>query len=191
MRFKSLLRISALLIASALTSAFTLTAANAAVVMFDVSGQGTRASDASVQSFSGTIDIDTAAGTIIAFSIQFPTDPVFNLVSFSGPNAGSGWTLDSDEVGNFGLAPGVTAAYDLTLFFSTTNTSSLIGFDGGTITGAGVNGTGLSLSNYGSLSGTITAAVPEPSTWAMMLLGFAGVGFVAYRRKSKPAFRFV
>jgi hypothetical protein len=31
------------------------------------------------------------------------------------------------------------------------------------------------------------AAVPEPSTWAMMLLGFAGVGFMAYRRRSKPA----
>ena len=29
----------------------------------------------------------------------------------------------------------------------------------------------------------ITAAVPEPSTWAMIILGFAGVGFVAYRRK--------
>jgi hypothetical protein len=29
-------------------------------------------------------------------------------------------------------------------------------------------------------------AVPEPATWAMMLLGFAGVGFMAYRRKSKP-----
>jgi hypothetical protein len=28
------------------------------------------------------------------------------------------------------------------------------------------------------------AAVPEPSTWAMMILGFAGVGFMAYRRKS-------
>jgi outer membrane lipase/esterase len=25
--------------------------------------------------------------------------------------------------------------------------------------------------------------VPEPSTWAMMLLGFAGIGFMAYRRK--------
>ena len=36
------------------------------------------------------------------------------------------------------------------------------------------------------LDGTI-AAVPEPSTWAMMTLGFAGVGFMAYRRKSKPA----
>jgi len=29
--------------------------------------------------------------------------------------------------------------------------------------------------------------VPEPSTWAMMILGFAGIGFMAYRRKSKPA----
>ena len=33
----------------------------------------------------------------------------------------------------------------------------------------------------------ISAAVPEPSTWAMMILGFAGIGFMAYRRKSKPA----
>lgn len=33
----------------------------------------------------------------------------------------------------------------------------------------------------------LTAAVPEPSTWAMLLLGFAGVGFMAYCRKSKPA----
>jgi hypothetical protein len=30
-----------------------------------------------------------------------------------------------------------------------------------------------------------TAAVPEPSTWAMMILGFAGVGFMAYRRSRK------
>jgi hypothetical protein len=29
----------------------------------------------------------------------------------------------------------------------------------------------------------LSGAVPEPSTWAMMILGFAGVGFMAYRRK--------
>ena len=29
----------------------------------------------------------------------------------------------------------------------------------------------------------LLTAVPEPSTWAMMILGFAGVGFMAYRRK--------
>jgi hypothetical protein len=37
------------------------------------------------------------------------------------------------------------------------------------------------------LYGSPVEAVPEPSTWAMMILGFAGVGFMAYRRKSKPA----
>jgi hypothetical protein len=37
-----------------------------------------------------------------------------------------------------------------------------------------------------SLDGSV---VPEPSTWAMMLLGFAGLGFVGYRqaRKAHPA----
>ena len=35
-----------------------------------------------------------------------------------------------------------------------------------------------------SLSGTI---VPEPSTWAMMLIGFAGLGFLSYRALGKPA----
>jgi hypothetical protein len=33
----------------------------------------------------------------------------------------------------------------------------------------------------------LIAPVPEPSTWAMLILGFADVGFMAYRRKSKPA----
>jgi hypothetical protein len=31
---------------------------------------------------------------------------------------------------------------------------------------------------------SVVAAVPEPSTWAMMILGFCGVGFMAYRRKN-------
>jgi hypothetical protein len=37
-----------------------------------------------------------------------------------------------------------------------------------------------------SLSGS---AVPEPSTWAMIVLGFAGVGFVGYRKSGngRPA----
>nr|WP_108515001.1 PEPxxWA-CTERM sorting domain-containing protein [Bradyrhizobium algeriense] len=30
-------------------------------------------------------------------------------------------------------------------------------------------------------------AVPEPSTWAMLILGFAGIGFMAYRQKSRLA----
>jgi len=33
------------------------------------------------------------------------------------------------------------------------------------------------------------AAVPEPATWFMMILGFAGVGLIAYRRRDQAAAR--
>ena len=44
---------------------------------------------------------------------------------------------------------------------------------------------------YGTALGTVSLnvrvhpAVPEPSTWAMMLIGFAGLGFVTHRRTKK------
>ncbi|MDN3275966.1 PEPxxWA-CTERM sorting domain-containing protein [Frankia sp. RB7] len=31
------------------------------------------------------------------------------------------------------------------------------------------------------------SAVPEPSTWAMMILGFVGVGFMTYRRRNQTS----
>lgn len=34
---------------------------------------------------------------------------------------------------------------------------------------------------------TVASAVPEPSTWAMMVLGFGGLGFMAYRRRQPTA----
>jgi PEP-CTERM motif len=41
----------------------------------------------------------------------------------------------------------------------------------------------------GSISIDLLKAVPEPSTWAMMLMGFAGLGWLAHtrRRKTSPA----
>lgn len=42
----------------------------------------------------------------------------------------------------------------------------------------------------GDVSGSGTfniSAVPEPSTWAMMILGFFGLGFMGYRRRAKLA----
>jgi hypothetical protein len=36
----------------------------------------------------------------------------------------------------------------------------------------------------GDVGSTLAPAVPEPTTWAMMLLGFCGVGFMAYRRRN-------
>ena len=48
------------------------------------------------------------------------------------------------------------------------------------------NGTSTIYADWQIALDTVTAsvsAVPEPSTWAMMILGFAGVGFVTYRRR--------
>jgi hypothetical protein len=41
------------------------------------------------------------------------------------------------------------------------------------------------LSGLGSPHGMDFLAAPEPSTWAMMLLGFAGLGFMGYRAAAK------
>jgi PEP-CTERM motif-containing protein len=43
--------------------------------------------------------------------------------------------------------------------------------------------------NTGLVGSSLTSvsAVPEPSTWAMMIFGFAGIGFMAFRRKNAMA----
>jgi PEP-CTERM motif len=60
-------------------------------------------------------------------------------------------------------------------------------FSKGTVSGNDIFETGPCGFGVGTLA---VSAVPEPSTWAMMLLGFAGVGFMAYRRKQNgPSLR--
>jgi hypothetical protein len=59
-------------------------------------------------------------------------------------------------------------------------------------TGANIeDGRALAINGAVTLDTNNISAVPEPSTWAMMILGFFGVGFMAYRRKSSngPALR--
>lgn len=40
------------------------------------------------------------------------------------------------------------------------------------------------LTHYGSPAPVTSSAIPEPSTWAMMLLGFVGLSFLGYRRRA-------
>jgi hypothetical protein len=45
--------------------------------------------------------------------------------------------------------------------------------------------------DYGTAQFSATVSgVPEPSTWAMLLLGFAGLGFAGYRRAKKSTMAF-
>jgi hypothetical protein len=39
-------------------------------------------------------------------------------------------------------------------------------------------------STFGNPASVVVTAVPEPATWAMMVLGFLGIGLIAYRRHS-------
>jgi probable HAF family extracellular repeat protein len=45
----------------------------------------------------------------------------------------------------------------------------------------GINDRGLAV-GYSFVGSVSVPVVPEPSTWAMLLLGFAGLGFAGYRR---------
>jgi hypothetical protein len=53
--------------------------------------------------------------------------------------------------------------------------------------GVGIYGVGVAdpVNSYDYVSFGVNLAVPEPSTWAMMALGFAGLGFAGYRRTRK------
>jgi hypothetical protein len=54
-------------------------------------------------------------------------------------------------------------------------------FSSGTVSGNDIFETGPNGFGVGTLA--VAAAVPEPSTWAMMLLGFCGLGFIAHHRR--------
>jgi hypothetical protein len=99
------------------------------------------------------------------------TDPTFAQIT-GGPVtwAGNGNTVDySSEIIN--------------LFSLQTGSAWSAGFDGL------VDGLTITLKNGDTATVDFSAAVPEPSTWAMMILGFMGVGFMAYRRKQGGSFR--
>jgi len=73
---------------------------------------------------------------------------------------------------------------------STGNIASLCcGYDPVSVFGSGItdlmigNGSGGNYSwEFGVGQVSYTSGVPEASTWVMMLAGFAGLGFVGYRR---------
>ena len=102
---------------------------------------------------------------------------------------------DSFPTGNVSLAAGTYYLVIGDAIASTTNTPV-----GGTVGWDVSAGPSTSSATANCCSGHVfipntfqilgVAAVPEPSTWAMMILGFLGIGFMTYRRKQNgPALR--
>jgi PEP-CTERM motif len=166
--------------------------ANAA--LFDFSFLGTDANG--TVSGSGTI---TATGSGPTYTVQSVTGTIndndvglpatsFTIDSgFVSPYAGSDNILYVPS-----QAPSNTGFVDFGGISFTAN-SGLIAFNFGGQSQSGpisyvLNDSVLDPVGYPNQIGSTVisltvSAVPEPSTWAMMLLGFAGLGFMAYRRK--------
>jgi hypothetical protein len=84
--------------------------------------------------------------------------------------------------GDTGFAMNQNAEGEFVLEFAGGTTD--IALDNFIVRYQGINGPGI---RDGSGIGEPTGAVPEPSTWAMMLFGFGAVGFAMRRRKDTHA----
>ena len=82
-----------------------------------------------------------------------------------------------------GPSAGQSGSGALTIAFDTLNSQITLG--GLTVRYQGIDSTALGITG-GSAIGTPTPPVPEPATWAMMLIGFGATGY-AIRRRRKPA----
>jgi hypothetical protein len=136
----------------------------------------------------------TAAAMLALASLLPASDAKASILTesytFTGTNysASGQFTFDSvtDNVLSFGgsvsaLTPATGGAVN-----------GLLGTPTGGVDYLSVDSPGGLLYNPGDIGILQVAAVPEASTWAMMILGFCGIGFMAYRKKQGEAssFRF-
>ena len=127
------------------------------------------------------IELDTTANSTATQNIGTALGTVYNLSFAYSPRTGVASTSNGIEVFWDGVSQGTFTGF--------TNANTAWVLENLNVTGTGLDtlefrAVGTSDSYGGSLDAvSLTAAVPEPSTWAMLLIGFVGIGFMAYRRK--------
>jgi probable HAF family extracellular repeat protein len=129
------------------------------------------------------------AGQVVGFSfangVEVPTEwsngqvislPFLPGFTFAGRALGIN---DAGQVVGFNQnAPGSGAATE----WSNGQVINLVGLTGSTFSqAAGINDAGQVV----GFSDVVANRVPEPSTWAMMLIGFAGLGYAGYRQSKR------
>jgi hypothetical protein len=190
-----------LIVGALICTTFLTSGARADVVTLDFTSADITAvinltySGGVAESATGTItDSALFAGT---GTISLATPASSNFLGFGSDGNGTYENFLAGAIGGqlFGtqkvLANGTPADNDGLVFEVSDsngpadNTVFNLWFNGGTsYQGALFSGSAQPI-EFGSV--TSVAAVPEPSTWAMMILGFCGLGFMAYRRKQNGA----
>jgi hypothetical protein len=179
------------------------TQASAAILIYDAAlGNFESPSTGSPGTGFAQVTIDTAANTMdvmVTFSGLTSGTTASHIHCCIAPGGNAGVATTTPTFTGFPL--GVTSGtYDHTFDMSLASSynPAFVTANGGTVASAEpVLLAGLSAgdaylnihtANFpgGEIRGFLHA-VPEPSTWAMMILGFAGIGFMAYRRRNQTA----
>ena len=152
---------------------------------------------------NGTFEANCATG-IVVFDItaaQFESDLANHQVTFSGtgrdasssmstgnftePSSTNFNTAQENALFNFYDATSVTLGHWKTSVLAPDADLTISnGYISGSVFAASFSGGG-ELHNDNLFNGALPSSAPEPSTWAMMLAGFAGLGFVGFRRSRK------
>jgi hypothetical protein len=143
--------------------------------------------DATAQGGSGQSPVDTGQfDGGLAFSTALPNAAYATALIGSASNVADALLGPDDTIfGTAILGPGGSSTFDFNfrgdLILGDVSDNSIINL--GSSLGPNID---LTLEDEGVFVLGGIAAAPEPSTWAMMLLGFAGLGYAGYRRTGAP-----
>lgn len=131
--------------------------------------------------------------TTTAFLQSYLSEPV-GSITFNVPwVAGQAYSVKFIDIArSYGGVDPFTVSYGATTATFTPGSTTVWSTDVFSFVGNATDalvfaGTALPGDHSSAIDSVTIATVPEPATWAMMILGFFGIGFMAYRRKSPAA----
>jgi hypothetical protein len=122
---------------------------------------------------------EIVAGASSSASFGIGNNQVGEFITNATPGAFASTFLATPGIEYFVIMNVSTSAESLTLFAE----PALAAAEVDPVLTVDTTSPGFSIDFSAGITQGIASAVPEPSTWAMMILGFCGVGFMAYRRK--------